>query len=465
MTRPLPQNNPPKLVPGDGGLVAQTRCYRLITPLFGGGADVQQADPITVVRATEVRGQLRFWWRATRGGQFGDDWTAMKRAEDALWGSTERASLVQVAVEVTARGKPRIIRRYDGTEISIGHPQSDYSYVAFPLNVNQQAHVIDGVAFMLRITFPQKYMADVVASLAAWEMFGGIGGRTRRGFGALQCLSVDDVPVPLPTANALALREWIQTLLDQQVVAGSWDANIPHLSHTTQFVAMPIQTSADTAWRTLFNLLKQFRHQRPQIPRKLGNGQTKPMPSRNHWPEPDAIRRMTGRRANYTDPQGNLHDHTHDVSNIDKFPRAAFGLPIQFEFKRADQRNGAPPGPPPAHGDPLGKNRLLGEDAHGTELDRLASPLIIRPVACGNGEQFGAIAVYLEGIDLPPKLTVEIQGPGGLTKRSVSAQLTASDAATIPDVVAKKPLLNHYATTTTDIIVGFLNYLRRNKGV
>ncbi len=44
----------------------------LATTMFGGGVDagsqdVATNDPVTPIRGTEIRGQLRFWWRATRG--------------------------------------------------------------------------------------------------------------------------------------------------------------------------------------------------------------------------------------------------------------------------------------------------------------------------------------------------------------------------------------------------------------
>ncbi len=79
----------PKDLPPDVALkkrddmIVQERRYELITPLFGGGVEPAHSDPITVVRATEIRGHLRFRWRATRGGQFGGDLQKMKAAEAA----------------------------------------------------------------------------------------------------------------------------------------------------------------------------------------------------------------------------------------------------------------------------------------------------------------------------------------------------------------------------------------------
>ncbi|NPV63073.1 MAG: type III-B CRISPR module RAMP protein Cmr1 [Methanotrichaceae archaeon] len=42
----------------------------MITPIFGGGVKVGENDLVTPIRASSIRGHLRFWWRATRGARF-----------------------------------------------------------------------------------------------------------------------------------------------------------------------------------------------------------------------------------------------------------------------------------------------------------------------------------------------------------------------------------------------------------
>ena len=74
---------------------SEVRHYKVITPLFGGGVEPNQADPITTVRATEVRAHLRFWWRAIVGGSL-HDVEELRQRESSLWGSTEEESRVQV---------------------------------------------------------------------------------------------------------------------------------------------------------------------------------------------------------------------------------------------------------------------------------------------------------------------------------------------------------------------------------
>jgi CRISPR-associated protein Cmr1 len=70
-------------------MIVETREYKLITPLFGGGVEPNTPDPVTIIRATEIRGHLRFWWRATRGGQF-KTIEDLKKAEDMIWGAAAK---------------------------------------------------------------------------------------------------------------------------------------------------------------------------------------------------------------------------------------------------------------------------------------------------------------------------------------------------------------------------------------
>src|SRR6266545_7207593 len=96
----------PDKSPARADYITQTREYELITPLFGGGVEPGLADPVTTIRATEIRGHLRFWWRATRGGQFNGTLEKMKEVEDAIFGaasSGDSSHESSVTIKVTIR--------------------------------------------------------------------------------------------------------------------------------------------------------------------------------------------------------------------------------------------------------------------------------------------------------------------------------------------------------------------------
>lgn len=418
--------------------LTQTRKYELITPLFGGGVEPGFADPITVIRGTEIRGHLRFWWRATRGGESKGDRMAMKNAEDLLWGAAStkdnaRPSQVQIAVEVAAQDRGEVLPAFDsdGNEVDAQSLKSHYGYIAFPLRDKQGAVLLRGIKFTLTIGFPQSAKPDVKAALWAWETFGGIGARTRRGCGALRLLSVDNEAEEKPKADIAAIKQKIKGQLGQYVSSGTWPVGVPHLNRTLEPTITKVERSSDNAdsgslrvWRTLIGALRKFRQSRP-------NG----IYGRSHWPESDAIRHEAGTHAeseekNY-EPRPELPK---------RFPRVAFGLPIEFKFKNEDVDIGDPP-----------KASLKGglyDPAKKKYRERLASRLIFRPLACGDDAKDDAavgLAIILDAPELPPGgLTLHI---GGKVK-TVRADLDPADVDNI------KPL-----NGTPDVLEAFLNTL------
>ena len=495
----------PDLTPKTDQYITQVREYELITPLFGGGVETQKADPITVVRATEVRGQLRFWWRATRGGQFGGSLEKMKKAEDALWGSTTEPSAVQIEVVIEKRGSPLIvsgrdgrpINNWDGDNISAGDPKSPYSYGAFPLFSQPGKTLQEKVIFKIALMFPQDSRIDIEAALWAWEAFGGVGARTRRGFGAIRYISSQKDDFNQPPSDHQGATQWLRDSLKQHVASGIPPRYVPYLTIDSMFVLTKSLRDCDLLWREkLLDRLKAFRHQRE---RKLqwrrgrdrnSRPERKSAPGKNHWPEPDAIRRRAKRWANYTERVGptgqqeeNIHDHQDSTatSQIDAFPRAAFGLPIQFGFKEDDQRNGLPKGNNNSPGDPGGTNLLRGVKSrheNRTEYyERLASPLILRPLACRDGQYIG-IAIRLAGSELPEELEIGIELNRNtnvleIARCNIRTQLTLSEAETIPEFtefhndgrkLVDTPLLRRVDNTiTTDVIEAFLAYMERKE--
>ncbi len=84
---------------------------------------------------------------------------------------------------------------------------------------------------------------------------------------------------------------------------------------------------------------------------------------------------------------------------IDKFPRAAFGLPIIFQFKDRDEHN-----PDNPSKDPRQTVLQLATS------ERLASPIILKPLACRDGAYVG-LALILEGTGIEEEqLMLKTQG-------------------------------------------------------
>ncbi len=338
----------------DSGYMTETRHYKLITPLFGGGVEAGKPDLITPIRASSIRGQLRFWWRATRGGQFGGSLEKMKEKEDKIWGSALKRdkngkiikgpSMVQLSVKILTPGRAVKPWRIDYNNAGRLSPQVEegiaHSYTAFPLQPTRE--ILDeasklstkeerqelvedmqtGIQFNLDIEYPKNangisYQEEVEAALWAWETFGGIGARTRRGYGAIYRL--DDTGKLLTDSNQLL--NLISEDFSRFVISGVWPDGVPYISDLSErlFVTSSFKTSNDVL-KKLIDRLKEFRQMRSGM-------------DRSKWSEADSIRHITGQWLEGEFQRGHVsHRQPTTRASLPKFPRAALGLPIIFEF-------------------------------------------------------------------------------------------------------------------------------------
>ena len=319
------------------------KTYRIevVTPMFG-GVFPGIPDEVTPVRVSSIRGQLRFWWRATRGCEFPDAVRLAER-EGEIWGTTEEPSKVSLSVVVVSkgtaqpcaaippngRGAPRANREYPG-------------YVTFPFHQDSKSirNAKRDLVFDLRVSCPDEVWNDVEAALWAWCNFGGLGARTRRGCGAVFC---EDF-APKDAAELSVKMKMSRRATNDPVHA--W----PEL-----FTALLLKENgaagAIPAWNDAIRLLQTFR-QGLNVGREPGDK----VPGRSRWPEPQVIRAIV-RKRDHADSQMLL---TPGMG----FPRAAFGLPSVFHFQNEPD---------------LQEPQLLPK-IPGSKGKRMASPLILRPL-------------------------------------------------------------------------------------
>ena len=406
--------------------ITQIREYELITPLFGGGVAPSEVDGITPIRGTEIRGHLRFWWRACRGGQFSSV-AAMKQREDEIWGkaykkgdaSTPPEKTIQITVDILHAGKDTAPfknekgRRGENTAKHVSESRVP-AYAAFPLQPNQEdlkkanpiyKTVKQDITFKLTITFPKARKQDIEAALWAWETFGGLGARTRRGFGALRLTKIGNSNVTsTDVPSSMNVESWIREKLRAHVSQGQYPADVPHLSQSISFKVIPNQRDAFSAWETLIKRLYGFR--------QYGR-QNKPFA----WPEPRAIRELTDR-----------YGKSRNSLSTRKFPRAAFGLPIVFHFI-----NDGP--------DDTTLKEDTGNAEDKQESGRLASPVILRPLLCSDNRAVG-LAILLDGSRVQENNLVLKEKNG--TPHPVQATLTPNEAKAITPLNGETDVLKAF---------------------
>lgn len=165
-----------------------------ITPLFLGGADSRgQAE----LRSPPFRGGMRYWFRAVLGGVIGDhNLEGLHQLESLIFGSTNNGS------PITVRVKPKSQLRFS-TEYILPH------------NRRGRRSAIDaGQEFEVSISQTRPSgdeMLDALIWLNACMafnlmiLFGGVGLRSRRGYGSLRIANSELNLIP---RTPLRLKNW-----------------------------------------------------------------------------------------------------------------------------------------------------------------------------------------------------------------------------------------------------------------
>lgn len=232
-----------------------------VTPLFLGGADPRGVPEL---RAASVRGALRFWLRALLGGILGDqnqNLKSLRTAEAAVFGSTDTGA------------SPVVVR-------IAGSPQPPQPYRPL-LHSSSKTFTFQGIkpGEKITLTLSSRPPHDSVPD-AAWGAFltfvllGGLGKRSRRGFGSLIVRSAsNEAPMQPPDYSDLVnfskqlpsliheVRRAIQSFLQTMGLKGS-DPNSPphfpilHGQHSKiLFCKRPFQ-SWEEAMKEFWNVLR-----------------------------------------------------------------------------------------------------------------------------------------------------------------------------------------------------------------
>ncbi len=414
-----------------------------ITPVIGGGVRAREPDTIDIVRVPGIRGQLRFWWRALSSERDAD---ALFEEEVRIWGGVRDAgkgavaSRVRVSVDAIddpgpfpagtheqRRGRAQDDdRSRDGRDTRGGeaHPKlspiptwntkmAGLAYAAFPLQRSKEdlqsaqrdgsLHtwpIRTGLRFTLRLalgdapagttteSIDEQDRERILWTVWAWVHFGGIGGRTTRGFGALAPMKVEglrstetewEARFRRPAADGAAawLRaQWSTALLGRAVRERGELRGWTHFGSARLAIGGVTSTNVGprSAHAMVLDGLRVFRQ-------GVGVGR---MPSQrgkpvgeSYWPEAHMLRVQAENQGHQAAWAHGPPDGARRCVSPNPTPgmrpwipaRAAFGLPIQMHFMDREDK--------PAEG-----TIELGRPG-----GRWMSPLRLRPIACANGQQ------------------------------------------------------------------------------
>ncbi|MFZ2470999.1 MAG: type III-B CRISPR module RAMP protein Cmr1 [Methanothrix sp.] len=366
-------------------MISKIYNIQIITPIFGGGVKASENDPVTPIRPSSIRGHLRFWWRATRGARC-KSVAELRQREGEIWGTTDNPSKVITEVSIISKGKSYACAELDtkGRYFRVKRELPQYAIFPFQGNTRKNempANCISGIIFNLKLIYSQADYQDVDAAVWAWVNFGGVGSRTRRGCGALYCEELAP-----RSGDSRGIKAWYSFHLNDFWVDNNNIIELPKIPQ--KILINPSNGKPMEIWENLIEIMKNFR-QGAGFGRNPGNSQNQSVPGRSRWPEPETIRNVSEL------PRGKHKrmDHIPD----DAFPRSELGLPIIFHFK--DDQHGDPAD---SELTPMGKKRM-------------SSPIILRPLAVGDGKKAVPMIVRLS---VGPLMSVELKRDGALIASS-----------------------------------------------
>lgn len=188
----------------------------IVTPCFLGGAR-DRAE----WRGASMRGQLRWWFRAVTGARFAGDLDAVRGAEEEIFGSTRRSSAVRVTPsrgpeaergesgeallddgvtpeELAERWGDESRSTVDRLRLQRGSTSNPLHYLAYgPVARGKLERPLLPSRTPVRFTLqwvrnPSTDVMEMFSlALRAWLCLGGIGARSRKGFGSLHLQGLD----------------------------------------------------------------------------------------------------------------------------------------------------------------------------------------------------------------------------------------------------------------------------------
>ena len=185
-----------------GSITPVEATYRVVTPMFCGGADPSRPAEL---RLPSFKGVLRFWWRALAWARLGGDLEKIQKQEACLFGSTDGGQsrvvmrLGEVKPRPTQIEKGRLLGR-DGSEAPSGTSHANmvgpgarylgYGVMAFGKSAGKLSRpcMVAPMDFAVQMRCRGLESEDIDSlkrALIALGTLGGMGAKSRKGYGSL----------------------------------------------------------------------------------------------------------------------------------------------------------------------------------------------------------------------------------------------------------------------------------------
>lgn len=234
--------------------------FTVATPMFCRGADESGAE----LRAQSFKGTLRWWWRALAWPRIGD-LGEIRDQEDRLFGSSRTGQsrlLIRVSGEPTEIPSSTVLLDGNGVVVGAGARYLGYGVMeAFASHTKRTsagqltraclaAPFEFEVSMRLRSTKQQGRPIDedlLVDALVAVGLMGGMGAKSRKGYGSLALRTLEGLrPEWSAPENLAGLCNHIDALLARVSTGKVTVANLPPytaVSSHSRVVVLDAQTS------------------------------------------------------------------------------------------------------------------------------------------------------------------------------------------------------------------------------
>jgi len=379
--------------------------FKVTTPMFMAGNSQKQAE----FRTPSLLGVLRFWYRATASGNLAQNIPALRKAEARLFGSTDTGQagfLVranQNEITIVTNNKPEWCRQPGIGYLGYG----PITYAKEERGNIVRNYIKDGsnisLSFIFRPPLKDAVDKELQRALKALSLFGGMGSRSRRGFGSVTLRSLKD-----EEGNDLwrppRTREELHTAI-QDFIISIGSKNITALPEYTAFTSLSRIIVSKTS-RNPINLLDSIGREMIRY-RSYGR--------RNKDGEHILPGGMGRAEQNFADDHDLLLSLNQNPDPGRHLRRVAFGLPHNYFFG-STQSN---------------------VDITGEPSERRASPLFIHIQQLE--KEYAAVLTYLPAKFLPdgePIKMVVRKNKQILTESKASWNF---DPRVIPDFLARIP--------------------------
>lgn len=169
---------------------------RVLTPLFLAGADGTERNAVPEFRAPSLKGAMRFWWRAV---QAEEDTDGLKKTEAGIFGGTGKGEGKSI-FGIRMSGVKSLLT---GSHRLLPHHSGDVNCFCVANHGEQckkgmkRTAILPGQEFSVEFFYGRPHQVFTPERLKAvfilTSILGGLGKRSRRGFGSFEINAVDGI--------------------------------------------------------------------------------------------------------------------------------------------------------------------------------------------------------------------------------------------------------------------------------